>query len=167
MTNSKETQELLLYARSTHWVKYVQKTFAYSLVGLFSIALILIAYPLFDRIAVLGIGIYLIGFFLLLLCLHLLFHLYFSEQMIDIIVTDKRIIYFNDCLFTCDDEHEVPLSKVAGVEVQQHGIVANVLNYGTLWFDTGGSTLDIRRSIPHVPKPDSVAKLINNQLRST
>ena len=162
-----EHHERLLYARSTHWVKYIQKTLVYVLVALFSMALLWIALQIIPRQPVFGAAVYLIGFSLLLLCHHLLFHLYFSEQMIDIIVTDRRIIYFNDLLFTMDDEHEIPLKKIAAVEVQQHGIVQNMLNYGVLWFDTGGSSGDLRRSIPHVPNPDALADIINTELRSS
>ncbi|MCA9370657.1 MAG: PH domain-containing protein [Candidatus Peregrinibacteria bacterium] len=159
------SQELLIYARSTHWVKYIQKTLVYLLIACFGLALMPIALQLFSKAPVLASAVYFIGFTLFLLCHHLLFHLYFSEQMIDIIVTNQRIIYFDDYLFTCDDEHEIPLHKIAAVEVQQHGIIQNMLNYGILWFDTGGGSTDMKRSIPHVPQPDELAKVIHAQLQ--
>lgn len=158
------TQERLQYARSTHWVKYVSRTLIYNLIGAFGIGLMIIAWNIDLVFPLLSAAVFLIGGFLFLLCHHLLFHLYLSEQLIDIIVTSKRIIYFNDRLFTCDDEHEIPLRKIAAVEIQQHGIIQNILDYGVLWFDTGGGTVDLRRSIPHVAHPDAVAEVINAQL---
>lgn len=163
--NELHPDERLLYARSTHWVKYLQKTFFYVLVGLCAIALMVLSFHLQGSVRIIGQIIYLIGFLILLVCHHSLYRLYFSEQMIDVIVTTKRIIYFNDDLFTCDDEHEVPLHKVAAVEVQQHGIFENFLNYGIIWLDTGGGSIDLRRSIPHVANPDELARIISSQLR--
>ena len=157
-------QEQFLYGRSTHWIKYIQKTALYSLVGIFGVCLMYIASLLFTRTPLLAMPVFLIGFVIFLLCHHLVFHLYLSEQLIDILITNKRIVYFNDCLFTCDDEHEIPLKKVAAVEVQQHGLLANLLNYGILWFDTGGGGADLRRSIPNVPDPDTVSQIINNAI---
>lgn len=162
---NEQLTERLLYAKSTHWVKYIQKTLLYSLVGLFGLSLIFIAIQLFSAAPILAGAVFLIGFMIFLICHHLVFHLYFSEQLIDILVTSKRIIYFNDCLFTCDDEHEVPLAKIAGVEVQKHGFISNLLNYGILWFDTGGSSVDLKRSIPNVPHPDELSQIINKALR--
>lgn len=159
------TQENVLYAHSTHWVKYIPKTAIYSLIGFLSIGLMLLAFQIDATFPLVSLALYLVGSVLFLLCHHLLFHLYLSEQMIDIIITNQRIIYYNDCLFTCDDEHEIPLSRIAGVEMQQHGLLQNILNYGILWFDTGGSSLDMKRSIPHVAHPDDVAEIINTQLR--
>lgn len=160
-----ETDERLLYGKSTHWVKYVPKTLAYTLIGIFAITLMIAGWNIDIAFPLIAEAVFLIGALLFLFCHHLLFHLYFSEQMIDVIVTSKRIIYFNDCLFTCDDEHEIPLKKIAGVEVQQHGLMQNMLNYGVLWFDTGGGAADLRRSIPHVARPDEVAETINQQLK--
>lgn len=85
--------------------------------------------------------------------------------MLDIFVTTDRVIYFDDSLFMMDDEHEVPLEKIASVRVQQHGLLHNILDYGILWFDTGGGAIDMMRSIPNVPHPDYVAEIIAKVLK--
>ena len=88
--------------------------------------------------------------------------------MRSIIVTNKRVIYFNDNLFFAENEHEVPLRRITDVTVQKIGIMRNILNFGTLCFDaspTGEPTM--RRSIPNVPKPERIAEAIASLLPPT
>jgi hypothetical protein len=157
--------ERLIYTDSTHWIKYVLRTLKYLLFSIMGVILLAISTMLVRISLPVFATPSLIGVFMLLFFHHKYFHYLLSEAMNDIIVTDERVIYFNDCLFLCDDEHEIPLEKVAAVEVQQHGFLQNVLNYGVLWFDTGGGTIDLKRSIPNVPHPDHIADIITPLLK--
>ena len=167
MPNELNDQERLLFACSTHWVKYVIKALRFHVFALIGLSLLLIAYYVADLSEVAALATFCTGSILLMLTHHLFFHLLMSEEMVDIIVTSDRVIYFNDCLFTCDDEHEVPLNKVTAVKVEQHGIWQNILNYGTVWFDTGSGTLDLKRSVPNVPKPEEVGRIISTAVKET
>lgn len=84
-----------------------------------------------------------------------------SESMYDIFITSSRIIYFDDVLFLKNSEHEIPLGRIAGIEVEQNGLMQNMLNYGTLWIDTGGSAQDFKRSVPFVPHPEDFVNTVN------
>jgi len=161
----RDDNERLIYCATTHWVKYVpnacKNTFL-MLIGivLLSVSHIAIVLPVAEITCISG-GL------LILYAHHHLFHKILSESMYDIFVTSERIIYFNDSLFFANNEHEIPLHRIAGIEANQEGIVQNMLNYGTVWIDTGGSTIDFKRSIPHVPSPEefseNVAQLVHNE----
>ena len=153
-------QERLVDAMATHWVKYVpQAIFCHFLA---SIGLLLVAgsYALRTTSILFAVGIALLGGTLFLLSHHKWFHKVLSEEFIDIILTNERIIYFDDFLFLSDNEHEIPLHRVAGVEVKQEGLLQNILEYGTLWIDTGGGTIDLKRSISNVPNPELLSEKI-------
>lgn len=158
--------ETLLSAVSTHWIKYINKALFCHLLLLIGILLLVIGAIIHQQLPFIGMSVVSLGAALILLSHHVLFHKLLSENMIDIIMTNERIIYFNDCLFTMNDEHEIPLDRIAGVEVQQRGLIPNLLGYGILWFDTGGGSVDLKRSIPHVPHPDQLARIINDHVES-
>ncbi len=165
VVNTSSAEERLVYCTSTHWMKYLfngMKNFSFILFGI----LLLSA----SNIAVLkGVSsiTFMIGCMLILYATHHFFHKLMSESMYDIFVTTERVIYFDDSLFILNDEHEIPLHRVAGIEVSQNGLIQNVLNYGTLWVDTGGSTIDFRRSIPYVPNPEGLNAIMTKQLQSS
>jgi len=117
------------------------------------------------KIEIVSMISFFVGSFLVFISHHSFFHKLMSESMLDIFVTTDRVIYFDDSLFMMDDEHEVPLEKIASVRVQQHGLLHNILDYGILWFDTGGGAIDMMRSIPNVPHPDYVAEIIAKVLK--
>jgi hypothetical protein len=151
--------ESIVYAATTHWMKYMPKLLLSLLLGASGILLLAVAWFV-KGIPAISLLLFFAGFLFILIAHHRLFHALLSEEMLDIIVTNKRILFFDDCLFFCDDEHEVPLHKVAAVEARQRGILQNILNYGTIWFDTGGGVMDLKRTIPYVHQPDHVAGLI-------
>jgi hypothetical protein len=162
---TEQQQDRLVFCTSTHWMKYLPKTLHSVILFLAGTVLLIIGYAVVRVSIVIAFFAIFVGIVLVLLAHHRFFHLLLSEAMQDIVITTKRILYFDDCLFFCDDEHEIPLWKVAAVEVKQHGLFQNVLDYGVLWFDTGGGAVDIKRSIPYVPHPDRVAETITGLLK--
>lgn len=162
---SRNDNERLVYCDQTHWVKYIPNASKNTFLMIMGIVLlfvsnIAIVLPVAEVTCIAG-GL------LILYAHHHLFHKLLSESMFDIFVTTERIIYFNDNLFLANNEHEIPLHRIAGIEANQDGIIQNVLSYGTVWIDTGGSTVDFKRSIPHVPSPEefseNVAQLVHNE----
>lgn len=157
---SQSREEHVLYAATTHWVKYVPRAARFHLFLIFALILLYVSLAVASFSPQLSFAVFFPAACLALIAHHLFFHLIMSEEMIDIIVTDQRIIYFEDCLFLSDNEHEIPLEKIAAVEVIQKGIVQNMLNYGMLWIDTGGGAVDLKRSLAHVSSPEEVAEHI-------
>ncbi|MFH1670601.1 MAG: hypothetical protein ABIA92_03355 [Patescibacteria group bacterium] len=156
-------EERLIFSTSTHWVKYLSSILFNGLFFFLGITLLVVA-----NIAVLtvvSLTTFFVGTILVLFAHHRFFHKIMSEAMLDIFITTDRVIYFDDSLFLCDDEHEIPLEKVAAVEVLQRGLVKNILNFGILWFDTGGGFQDLKRSVPNVPHPDHVSEIISKIIK--
>ena len=80
--------------------------------------------------------------------------------MVDVIITNKRLILLQGTLWVSDDMHEVHLSRIRAVEAHKHGLLQNILGYGSLWFDTGGSDIESGRMIRLVPHPHRKAREI-------
>lgn len=119
-----------------------------------------------DEYPVIATSILFIGLIFTYLILHWYFHKLLSEAMEDIVVTTKRVIWIKESLFQVDEVRQIPLDKIQGVEAQKHGITQTVLHYGSLWFDTGGTTTADQNAImDQVPHPNDVAREINTLIR--
>lgn len=152
------SKEKLIFCVSTHWVKYVPNLLKNNFLGIIGLLLFFTA-----NIAVLkpvSTITFISGSIIILYAHHHMFHKLMSESMFDIFVTSERVIYFNDKLFLSNNEHEIPLHRIAGIEANQEGLIQNILNYGTIWIDTGGSTVDLKRSIPMAPNPEEICAMI-------
>jgi hypothetical protein len=102
-----------------------------------------------------------VGAALVLLAYHKFFHMYFSERMRTIIVTNKRVIYLFTRLYMMTHEHEIPLRRITDVSVQRIGFITYLLNYGSICFEAPiGQEESLRRCIPYVPHPDHVSEII-------
>jgi hypothetical protein len=157
MENS-PTTEKLVFCVSTHWMKYVPNALKNNFLGLIGVSLLITS--LIAALEAVSIITFFCGGALILYAHHHLFHKLMSESMYDIFVTTERVIYFDDRLFLSNNEHEVPLHRIAGIEADQQGLIQNIFDYGTLWIDTGGSTVDLKRSIPLAPHPEDLTELI-------
>ena len=151
--------ERLIDAFSTHWVKYVWPTCLYILLIATSILLFIAAGVMAHHTERWSHICFFAGLFLLLLVHHWFFHKLMSESMVDIMLTNKRFIYMENRLLFREDIHEISLDRIRAVEAREHGILQNILRYGSLWFDTGGSDITTRM-IRVVPHPHQKAKQI-------
>jgi hypothetical protein len=152
-------------AFDTHWIKYVFPTFSY----LTALLLLLAGFRLCPDITAIsrpaGWGFFVLLTFLLSAIHHWYFHKILSEGMIDVIITNKRLIFLEDILWFKDDMGEVDLIRIKGVEAHKEGFLQNVFQYGTLWFDTGGSDMKSGRTVKLVPHPHRKAKMIEEILQ--
>ncbi|MDA1209388.1 MAG: PH domain-containing protein [bacterium] len=157
--------ERLIVCASTHWMKYVINALKNHFLVFLGIVLLFAAnLAVQQSVAIITC---VSGALLALYAHHNFFHKLLSESMFDIFITTERIIYFDDSLIISNNEHEIPSHRIAGIEVSQEGVIQNMLNYGTLWIDTGGSTADFKRSIPYVSNPEElsekIAQLVHNE----
>lgn len=157
--------ERFVTAFSTHWIKYVFPTFSY----IVSLTLILTGLSLCPAITSMsrpaGWAFFVLLTFLLSVIHHWYFHRILSEGMIDVIMTNKRLIFLEDVLWFKDDMGEVDLIRIKAVEAHKDGFLENLFQYGTLWFDTGGSDIKSGRTIRLVPHPHRKAKMIEEILQ--
>lgn len=156
--------EELIDCFSTHAVKYVRPTFFYLLMGGVSVLLFYFAGLSMHHNMWLSYFTFLVALIVLYASHHRFFHKILSEGMDDVVITNKRLIFLDAHLWFRDDMHEVTLDRVRAVEARKHGLLQNLLRYGTLWFDTGGSEIKSGRIIPLVPHPHSKAKMITDLL---
>jgi hypothetical protein len=165
MTHENDEEELV-EAFSTHWIKYVLPTVFFVLLSGTSLLLFFLSTETLNGRILFPMMLYFSALVLLLTIHHWFFHRIMSEGMVDIIFTSKRIIYFRDSLFFCEDMHELTLKTIRAVEAQERGILQNILRYGNLWFDTGGSDIAEKgRILSLVPHPHRKAKSIMKLLK--
>ena len=155
-----QTDEYLVYAISEHWIKYAVPVVLYAVLTPLSIGMLALAGATAHRNDVVSFSSHFIGLAMLLLTHHWFFHRILSESIIDIIVTTKRIIYLEDSLFLSYTKHDIALERIRAVEARENGIVQNILSYGDLWFDTGGSDITGGTVIHYVPHPHTQEKQI-------
>ena len=155
-----EADEQLLDSFDTHWIKYVRPIMMYILYMGVALAFLLFAISGIeesDSLAHLSLGFAMV---IALPAHHWFFFRLLSEAMEDITITNKRLIYRNTQLWVSNDMREIALSKIRAIEVNKHGITKNLFRYGTLWFDTGGGSMNAGNVIPLVPKPEEKSAMI-------
>lgn len=156
--------ERLIDAFSTHWVKYVGPAFLYAFLLSVSLLLFYLAGVMAHHSERWSHLSFFAALFLMLLVHHWFFHKIMSEAMVDIILTNKRFIFMRDSLLLHEDMHELSLDRIRAVEAREHGIIQNILRYGSIWFDTGGSDIGTR-IITLIPHPHRKAKAIMQLLQ--
>lgn len=159
-----EGDERLIDTFSTHWIKYSVPVLLYIIIGITSIFLLLLARTALESMPFVAHLSFLLGTILLTLVHHWFFHRILSEGMVDVIITNKRLILLQDSLWFYDNMHEVSIALIRGVEARKQGILSNLLRYGSLWFDTGGSDTE-SSVIPLVPHPHRKVREITQMLK--
>ena len=129
--------EYIVRTFSTHWVKFTMPIIILIIVLSFGIFTLLSARAVSDGNSWLSITFLFVGLIVLYLAHHWFFHRILGEAMEDIIITNHRIIWIVESLFQVDEQRQIPLEKIKGVEALKNGIAQNVLGYGSIWFDTG------------------------------
>ncbi len=159
-------EEGIVYAFSTHWIKYIGPTCIFLIVISASASMLVGAGITSDNSPILSYFLLFLGLILTYLSLHWFFHKLLSEAMEDITITTRRIIWIKEALFSIDEMRQIPLDGIQGVEARKLGIFQTVLGYGSLWLDTGGTdTSDANTIIDQVPHPNRIAGEINRLLR--
>jgi hypothetical protein len=154
------SDERLLRAAHSHWMKKVVPVVVYVLLLVFGAVLFFVAAT--ARLASPDLARVLLLATLVSLTVvhHWFFHFLLSENVTDVILTNKRILRLTRSLWFVDTMDEIVLVKIKMVEVQKRGILRRLLNYGDLWFDTGGG-----QHIPFIPAPKVWAQDVERNMR--
>lgn len=160
-----QKDERLIDMFSTHWIKYAAPVFVYLLLMSASILLFYFSVLSAHHNMWLSHITFLIALIIMLGIHHWFFHRIMSDSLIDIIITTRRFIFFEDRLWFRGDLYEVALEHLRIVEAQKHGILQNVLHYGSLWLSPGAGSSSIGKVIPRVPHPQRKAKEMTELLR--
>jgi hypothetical protein len=157
-----EDNERVIDHFSTHWMKYVAPIGVYLLLEIGGMALLLFTWQMNPMIA---------PWLSLLLCVPLLlahhwfFRLALGRSLDSLLLTDRRIIIAETNLWVTDDTAELSLHHINAVDATKRGILQHVFDYGTLWFDTGGSATYEGKLVTLVPHPHHRASLITKQIK--
>ncbi len=152
--------ETMVRSAHRHWMKRLPAAGAYALLLLLCIAVLATGMALHGASMRVSEGVMLAGLLAAVLVQHWFFHFLLSENVTDIILTNKRILFLTRKLWFVDTADEIVLAKIKMVEAQKRGILCRVLDYGNLWFDTGGG-----RSIAFLPSPKEWARDIERHMR--
>ncbi len=142
-------EERLVLVTDEHWIKYVAPGGAAA--ALLAVSVLFFLSARSNQPGASEAALFLFGVVFLLCALHILFHSLLSERVSMIAVTSKRVIRTHQSLLLNDDMSEISLEKMQAVYAEKHGILQNVLGYGTINFKPHGS-------VTRVPHPHRVAK---------
>jgi hypothetical protein len=151
-----EKGEKLLLETRHHWMKHIVPIGVFVILAPLCVALFPIALSLRTESVQLSAIIFFGTLISLLLIHHWFFHAMLSENVTDIILTNRRVFYMSHQLWFADTMDEVVLQSIKIVEAGRRGIVRRLFNYGELWFDIGGGG----QKIPYVPSPQTWATYI-------
>ena len=150
--------ERLLRITPEHWIKYVTPAFIYISLMICSLLLFILSESMKTHVDVLPQWAFFGALVVFLFAHHWFFFLLMGETENHIVVTSKRVIHIRERLFFEDEVFQVSFDKMKTVEAKKEGILQNILQYGSLWFE--GTKAVIRR----VPHPGSVAREIEQAM---
>lgn len=152
--------EKLLRTSHRHWMKYVVPVFTYLVLMPLGTALLLFSASFLDTSSALAFGAFFTALITLSVVQHWFFHFLLSENVTDVILTNKRILHMDRSLWFLDTMDEMVLARIKMVEVHKKGLLQRILDYGDLWVDTGGG-----QSIAYLPSPNAWAQEIERHIK--
>ncbi len=152
--------ERLLRSAHRHWMKYVAAIMIYVLLLCLAMSMFVLSASLRATAPELALMILFVTLIAMTAVLHWFFHFVLSENVTDVILTNKRIVRLTRSLWFVDTMDEIVLPRIKMVEVKKKGILRRLLNYGDLWFDTGGG-----QRIAFMPAPKAWAEEIERNMR--
>lgn len=78
------------------------------------------------------------------------------------LISDHAIIFVHTSLLLVDDIEFMDMKSVLKVDVERHGLLANILNYGHIMLEQRN---DIRK-VHYIPFPHAVYQIIKNRIPS-
>ncbi len=153
--------EHLVLITDEHWIKYVSPGIVALLLLCISLLLFYFAGLSAHHSMWISHSTFFTGMLLFLFTFHWFFMVLLSEAVDCIIVTNRRLIRLRFRLIFHEDILEVSFEKMKTVDAVKHGILQNILRYGSLVFESKLAT------IPLVPHPNRVAGIIQKAMRES
>lgn len=156
---SSQKGEHVVYLTDEHWVKLIVPVLVSVFLFAISFLLFILAGITAHHSMWLSHGTYVIALLLFLATMHWFFMMILSENLECIVITNRRLMRFRYKMIFDEDILEVSFEKMKTVDVSKHGLIQNLFHYGTLYFETKLA------SIPLVPHPNHVAKIIQDAMQ--
>lgn len=142
-----------------HWIKYVVPVTISLFLFVIALLLFMLAGITAHHYAFLSAGTFIAALFLFLVTLHWFFMVLLSESLDKIIITNKRLMRVQYRLIFHEDILEISFEKMKTVDARKHGILQNLLHYGTLYFETKLA------AVPLIPHPNRIARIIQEAMQ--
>ncbi|MDO8649469.1 MAG: hypothetical protein Q7R81_06855 [Candidatus Peregrinibacteria bacterium] len=148
----KDPQETFQFYFRQHWIRMLRPfcVMVTESVLLFAIAVVLFTASSGESRVGGRLALSLIIFFFLLIQLGFLMRFY-RYFLYVIVVTDRKIHRIKKTLLTVDDHESIDLWLLQDISKRQHGIIQNVLGFGTLILESQDSLMRIHFT-PHASK---------------
>lgn len=153
--------EQLIEAVSTHWMKYARPLAIMIFLLPVSITLVITPGIFFDQFQLGAYTPFFLGLLLLSTVIHWGFHRLLNESMVDVIITNRRVIYLHSSPLFKDVIREFHMERIRAVEGRKAGIFQNIFGYGSLSVNTEGSGFRQAESIvKFMPRPNEYSQKI-------
>ncbi len=76
------------------------------------------------------------------------------------LISENAIIFIHTSLLLIDDIEFMDMKSIIKVDVERHGLIANIFNYGHLLLEQRN---DVRK-VHFIPQPHSVYQMIKDRL---
>lgn len=149
--------EYIILQVNRHWVQLVKPVFG--LILGWMIALILLNLAFFPGIDEITATIHFFGFVVILTTIH---HWFFYRilrwKLSWSIITNQRVIHFRNLPFLRNDLLYVRINEIHEVEEKEHGLLPNLLDYGSVIVNLAAVTETI--TLHYIPYPATFTNLI-------
>ena len=152
--------EHILAVVNEHWVKYVLPVVIFAFLFGISLLLFILAGMSAHHYTWLSHATYYGALLLFFLTLHWFFMMLLSESLDRIIITNKRLMRVQYRLIFHEDILEISFEKMKTVDARKHGLLQNLLGYGSLHFETKLASVSL------IPHPNRVARIIQEAMLS-
>ncbi len=144
-----------------HWIVLIKPFFAFAVGSVLFAFMLLFAQELLENEYVdFAAVVILIAVATFWVILHWLFIFLFQWVVSDWFITTKRLIEFELLVFVKHDLSYVNLNRIHEIEQHQHGILANVLNFGHVRLNL--SALATSKDLQFLPQPSKFVSLIEH-----
>lgn len=150
--------EHLVHVINEHWVKYIIPVLIAVFLFAVGILLFVLAGITAHHNMWLSHGAYVAALIVFLATTHWLFMMILSETLERIIITNRRLMRMHYKMLFDEDVLEISFQKMKTVDSKKHGLIQNILQYGTIYFETKLA------AIPFVPHPNRVAGIIQEAM---
>jgi hypothetical protein len=124
--------ERLLLETRHHWMKYMFPAVVYALLLFVGGSIFVFGPSIFASSPAVGRMLSLATLIVVLAAHHWFFHLMLSENVTDILLTNKRIILLAHRLWLSHTRDQLVIDRIKMVEVHRRGLLRNLFNYGDL-----------------------------------
>jgi len=150
--------EYIVTVTDEHWIKYVPSLTVSFFLFFITILLFILAGMSAHHYMWLSHATYIAALILFLTTMHWFFMMMLSETLDRIIITNRRLLRLRYRMLFDEDVLKISFEKMKTVDAKKHGIIQNILHYGTLFFETKLA------AVPYVPHPNRIAKIIQEAM---